>query len=329
VTGRAHSETIGDRLLETAAGWRMRAQADGGNESLEAWLAADPSHRAAFEQIDQAWAVFDEDGADAPLLADTMRDVRARVAEAPRKRVWKMADWASGLAASIALVLVALPLLDMQRYRSQPGEERTITLADGSTLTLDGDSRVRVRYGKSARELWLDQGQARFDVAHDRSRPFSVHAGDRTVVATGTAFNIELLAHRTIVSLIEGHVLIHPAPDLLDTVPSAKTVTLQAGQQLVSAPARPPVVATADMTDVTAWQDGRLIFTDEPLADAIVQVNRHAHRHVALDDPAVGAMRISGVFKIADADRFGEAVAGYLPVRIVSADEQNSVLGAR
>ena len=110
-------------------------------------------------------------------------------------------------------------------YQTAAGERRVVTLADGSRLSLDASSEVTVQYRKHARDLHLLKGQARFDVAHDKSRPFSVVAGNQRVIATGTAFNIDMAGPKVFVTLIEGHVVVvnetegaTPAPQRLGLV---------------------------------------------------------------------------------------------------------------
>src|SRR3546814_3966246 len=90
----------------------------------------------------------------------------------------RISDWSSDVCSS-------------DLYRTVLGERRVVTLADGSTVSLDAASEVRVAYSERARELALVRGQARFDVAHDPRRPFAVQARDQRVVATGTAFNVD------------------------------------------------------------------------------------------------------------------------------------------
>src|SRR3546814_1264895 len=96
----------------------------------------------------------------------------------------RISDWSSDVCSS-------------DLYRTVLGERRVVTLADGSTVSLDAASEVRVAYSERARELALVRGQARFDVAHDPRRPFAVQARDQRVVATGTAFNVDLLDRKS------------------------------------------------------------------------------------------------------------------------------------
>ena len=185
-----------------------------------------------------------------------------------------------------------------------------ITLSDGSKLSLDADSEVTVRYGKHDRFLHLLKGQARFDVAHDKSRPFSVVAGNQRVIATGTAFNIDIAGPKVLVTLIEGHVVVVNADEAgpLPAGSAAHAIALKAGQQLALGPAVPPHIQAANVQRVTAWTIGQIMFDDEPLSSVVDRVNRYGGTQVVVADPEVGAMKISGVFNAGDAAGFVEIV---------------------
>jgi transmembrane sensor len=200
-------------------------------------------------------------------------------------------------------------------YRTAIGERRVVTLSDGSKLSLDADSEVTVRYGKHDRSLHLLKGQARFDVAHDKKRPFSVVAGNQKVIATGTAFNIDIAGPKILVTLIEGHVVVLKNDG---TAEWSRAVELRAGQQLKAAPAAAPQIAPANIQRVTAWTVGQLMFDDEPLSSVIERVNRYGGTQIVIADSRVGDMKISGVFNAGDAMGFVEIVTHYLPVKAVS-----------
>jgi len=182
-------------------------------------------------------------------------------------------------------------------------------------------SKVAVHYTKAERRLTLERGQARFDVAHDASRPFSVIAGDREIIATGTAFNVDMLAPEVRVTLIEGRVIVRQqGRNPLRRAPSgSKAVALRAGQSLVAkedgAPAK---IASADLAQATAWQQGQLVFNNEPLAQAVQRVNRYTSQRIAVADDTVGAITVSGTFNAGDVDAFVEAVNSFLPVHAVT-----------
>jgi transmembrane sensor len=208
-------------------------------------------------------------------------------------------------------------------YRTAAGERRVVTLADGSKISLDARSEVRVRYGKDARRLELLGGQARFDVAHDSERPFSVRARDQLVIATGTAFNVDMVGSTVLVTLIEGRVeVLENAGTPRAAVPlktdgiavdMPQRQVLTAGEQLRAAPDSVPVVTTVDVSRAVAWESGHLVFSDEPLSSVVARINRYAARPVEVD-PDIGKLRISGVFRTGDLDTFVDTVTRYMPI---------------
>ncbi|HYG27219.1 MAG TPA: FecR domain-containing protein, partial [Caulobacteraceae bacterium] len=198
--------------LQAAAVWRMRiGSADWSVEDervFEAWLAEDDLHRRAFERSGQVWDLVDSQAATPDIMVirrdalhRAQRTARGRLAGWSRPTATRRVAIAAAVAGCIALGgLGLLPRGDV--YRTGLNERRVVLLSDGSKLSLDAQTRVIVNYSDDARRLTLANGQARFDVAHDVSRPFSVRAGDRTVVATGTAFNIDVFADKARVTLL-------------------------------------------------------------------------------------------------------------------------------
>ncbi len=122
------------------------------------------------------------------------------------------------LAATVVLALAA-SFFAYQRYIADTystaiGEQRTITLSDGSTLVLNAKSRVRTRLSEQRRDIDLLEGQAIFRVAHDTLRPFIVHAGNTNITAVGTRFDVYRKETGTIVTVLEGKVAVespHPS----------------------------------------------------------------------------------------------------------------------
>src|SRR5690606_8124329 len=153
----------------------------------------------------------------------------------------------------------------------------------GSRVSLDASSRVTVAYSGDKRALVLERGRAKFDVAKDPLRPFTVNAGQRTVVATGTAFSVELLRDQMRVLLYEGHVAVladtpgkEPSPVRIGGR-GGKEAQLNPGQELVAnlSTGAASIVA-ADTAKSLSWEGGRLTFIDEPLARAVERMNRYA-----------------------------------------------------
>ena len=331
-----------DRRLAEAAAWRARLaeQKLDSDPALEQWLASDPLNAAAYERAEAVW---DEMGelSSTPEFMDLRRgalDIAARQGRRNRG--------AYRLARPIAAALATLAILGAgggtwwmvnrpQTYETTLGERRVVPLSDGSQVWLDSDSKVAIRYTSDARKLELLRGQARFDVAHNVARPFSVKARDETVVATGTSFNIDLTGSDTLVTLIEGHVAILDGAGRRSTPVQTRqqfspphTVDLVAGQELDVMAAAPPIIKTVDLERATAWEDGRLVFENEPLSMAALRISRSSARRVSVD-PAVANLKISGVFNAGDVDGFAQTMSLYLPVRSEPGADGGVVLVAR
>jgi transmembrane sensor len=239
-------------------------------------------------------------------------------------------------------------------YRTQPGERRLVTLADGSRVQLDSSTELRVRFSARQRELSLTQGQARFDVAHDFQRPFSVAANGRTVVATGTAFNVDVLGEDLLVTLIEGRVVVLPnqtavlprvvsrssdeGPPAAGVSPggcdgslaggraatrrarSGTGIELKAGELLVVSAGGCTSIVQANVERATAWESGQLILENETLRSVVERVNRYSREVVVIADERVADLRISGVFRTDDVAGLVETLTLYLPI---DADESD------
>jgi transmembrane sensor len=328
-TATPADQDMSQDMLEVAAMWRQRMLQPGWTLDDEAqfntWLEADQRHRRAISQIDDVWGFFGQHRAS-PESLTVRRDLLRRVQNETRGR-WngrwlsrrRLIGAGAGLAAATMLGLVWPLATQGDVYRTGVGERRTVILKDGSVLSLDAMSRVSVRYSDSVRQLTLTRGQARFDVAHDPARPFRVTARDRTVVATGTAFNIDIVRPEVRVTLLEGRVLVVPrtgvAAPLIDP-PATAPVELRPGQGFVAGEGEAPrVVSDVDLQRATAWQKGKLVFDREPLAGAVERVNRYSERKITIDDPQVAALTISGVFNMGDLRAFLDAVTGTMPVR--------------
>jgi transmembrane sensor len=336
VGDRRDIECDGDVHLTEAALWRVRLTEAGLRTipEFELWLQK-PGNAAAWEQVSISWSFFGEVAHEPEMIEAreaALRDIkRAGTSErrAPHKR------WLVGAAAAILVagfygwgsyVWVNRP----DDYQTAAGERRVVTLSDGSKLSLDADSEVTVRYTRNARTLHLLRGQARFDVFHDKHRPFAVVAGNQEVIATGTAFNIDMSGSKVFVTLIEGHVVVLNDGKTSEAVRRAsplwpKSVELRAGQQLAALPSAPPEIAPVNIQQVTAWMNGQIMADNESLSSVVARVNRYDNTTIVIDDPQIAAMKISGVFNAGDVAGFIEIVTHYLPVRAIP-QASNTVL---
>jgi len=324
-----------DPRLIQAAQWRVRLSEEGVQSSpaFELWLR-DPQNRTAFEQVSVAWDFFGEVAMEPDLLAARQAALGDAFRRAETVRPLRRLAGAAALLLAIGLALGggAWWVNQPDRYETAHGERRVITLKDGSRISLDADSLVTVRYRRDARLLELRRGQARFDVAKDGARPFSVVAGTHTVVATGTAFNIDMAGPAVLVTLIEGHVMVYDrqgaAIERSGPRPR-REIALAEGQQLAVVPAREPVVASVNLQRVTAWTSGQIIFEGEPLGSVVQRINRYGATQIEIADPRVAAMRISGVFNAGDVEGAVRTVSQYLPVHARQLEDGRLLLEAR
>lgn len=254
---------------------------------------------------------------------------------APRRRWVVLAGAAASVAIALAIGWFGLQQswLSPNRYATEIGEQRTIELRDGSVVSLNTQSRIRVAYSDEGRDVYLEAGQAFFDVERDARRPFRVHAGEAVVRAIGTKFDVRRRADSTSVAVIEGVVEVHAsAPRPEESISEAfvemvEGAVLKAGQGVVISETRITAPAPLDVSEVTAWQHRRVMFRDQALAKIIDEFALYnATPRIHLEGEALRSRRLSGVFNADDLESF----VAYLESEYNVALEQNgSVLTIR
>ena len=195
-----------------------------------------------------------------------------------------------------------------------PGEVREAELPDGTRVTLNFSSRLQVRYYPRRRETVLDQGEAFFQVAADRSRPFTVDSGASQVRVVGTAFNVRAGPPALVVKVLEGKVELRPDRHAAD----GRRLLLGAGAGMsVDARdgTRQPLAAGADT--VGDWRSGQLVFQQAPLTQVAADLARYLGRPVRVDgDARLAALSVSGVALTGKPEVFLRSLPHLLPVRV-------------
>lgn len=306
-------------IHEQAADWllRLRDASDAGARAeFEAWLEADPAHAAAFESVQSSWRALGEQAA-APELLAMRRDALAR-AHGRGSRRWAPGGidrrrTAAGIAALVAVPAGAVWWLsartsEAHTFRTGIGEQRVATLSDGSRVSLDANTLLRVAYSRELRLIELDEGRAHFEVARDPSRPMKVRAGAKTVTALEAAFVVEREPdQRVVVTLVEGKAAVLGGP--------GASIEMAPQQQLVAdAGARPQLRRDVDVERALAWREGKLVFDDESLSEAALRMNNYSTRKIVVEGHAAESLRVSGVFHAGDTQAFVDAVKSYFPV---------------
>lgn len=357
---RAGGKRIDPVSLAQAAALRARLEEAPGREAeLAAWLAQDPQRRGeAWDAVQRPWAFLGEQAASPSVIrlrrqalehahnAQRSNWIRARLTRAPLRLA---------AAATVVVAIGASVLWWHYRpnvYDTGVGERRSVRLSDGSRITMDSSTEVTVRYTADARTLVLVKGQARFDDVYDPQRPFTVTADGRKVIATGTAFDVNVVGSKLLVTLLTGHVVILPqnasvrpfipspglsadsAPRMADIAvtgipPDWSRIALDPGEQLVMASDVPPRVTRVNVRRVTAWERGEVVFRNERLADVVRRINRYLPEPIVVGDASAASLRISGVFREDDAGGFVSTVVKYLPLRAQQRPDGSVVLTYR
>jgi transmembrane sensor len=201
----------------------------------------------------------------------------------------------------------------VEQYVTGKGELRTVRLEDGSTIDLDAGTRLTVALGRRARQVTLAQGQALFDVAHDRRRPFRIAAGDRVVRVVGTRFDVRRRDGRLSVTVARGSVEVLPAAGA-----PGRAYRLHPGQRLDHRQGEAAVrVAAADPDEVLGWRSGRLVYRGQPLSEVVADLNQRFETPIRIDDPGLAATPISGVLILDDQAAVIRRLALLVPIRAV------------
>jgi len=315
------------------AAWLVRLREAGDDRREQAafaqWLDEDAANAARIELCELVWDLT-ADLADDPAFAaseDAGRNAAPVPAPAPlpKRRSRRIAGLVAGLAALAAVLVIGQLLTAGGRvYRTDVGEQHLIRLADGSSVHLNTDSEIKVVYRQEERVVRLLHGEAFFHVAKDRTRPFLVRAGGGTVRALGTQFNVRNRDDAVTVAVIEGRVRVEapaPAGRTPDGQQDAFRTVLVPGDVASYGPAlqvkRQPV---AELRRLTSWQVGRIEFEDTPLAEAVAEINRYFDTPIVIDDPRIGKMRVTGVFRTGDLQSAVFAIEKFTGARAVPVD---------
>lgn len=309
---------------EEAARWIVRIDhgplsADERRE-LTAWLQARPERRDLLDEHALLWA-------KAGGLAATAGTRRADAAPRPvrrARRAWipafaAVAVASIGIAAAWRLLAPVAPdagLAFNQHYSNGVGRPLTLPLPDGSRIVLNSASEIRVAFGRDGRHIVLVQGEARFDVAKDATRPFDVQAGRTTARAVGTAFSVRLLAaEASEVMVSEGEVDVSVAGIGRPGMPAAR---LGASQRAIASTSAVSVarLSPSQLARATGWAEGGIAFREERLASVLAEVNRYMVEPVRASDPAAADALVSGYLRVDDPLGFVQALATNLGLHL-------------
>ncbi|MFG6430736.1 FecR family protein [Roseateles sp. LYH14W] len=296
-------------LDEQAADWVAARDGDhwspAREQELAAWQARSTAHRVAFLRAQHTWQ-----------RADRLQVLRAGTAE---RQTWRAragrwlrggghAGWVgAGALASVAIVGLAALLFrpdpGTQQLATGIGEKAVLALNDGSRLTLNTATRIRTEMQPAQRKVWLDDGEAYFEVAPDAKRPFVVQAGQSRITVLGTKFSVYRNGNDVRVAVIEGRVALAAGGAAPQMLARADTAAVSPGVIRVRQ------ATAAELTAGMGWLTGQLRFDGVTLAAAAEQFNRYNRRKLLIDDPAAAAILIGGSFEAGNVEQFARLLA--------------------
>lgn len=291
-------------IEQQAARWVMRHEEPDWTPQLQkqfdAWLEESAAHKAAFWRLEQGWRRLNTISVESTRF----RWLQVRIPT-------RIGPQLMALAASFVVVaLVGVMLFgsgwlrpaQIVTYSTGRGQMSTIQLADGTQIELNTQTSVRVEQTSKLRTVWLDRGEAFFDVVHDPGIPFVVHGDLRKVVDLGTRFDVRLQDRRMIVSVVEGHVRLEgPSAD------DGGTATILARGDSAIVEGSSTLVTSGELgriEDELAWREGMIRFHNTPLSKVVREFNRYNEVQLRVADPDIGKIRIGGMFRASNAVGF-------------------------
>ena len=299
---------IDNQAFEWVARKVARGLSDAESAQFDAWYAADTRHQGAYVR---AMAIY-----NAINLATVPQSRPAEPAPS-RRGLIKYGALAACLVAAVGTLSFSL-LQEDKVLATAKGEFRKVPLQDKSIATINGSSRIEVEFTQTRRKINLQKGEAWFEVAKDKSKPFIVEAGNARIRAVGTAFAVRRFAQGTEVLVTEGTV------EVWSKDRSAQRRLLAAGERAFLEPEASAISVTRQPSEVSrklAWREGNLILKNQTLSDAVADFNRYSPKTIVIVDAALADKRLFGQYKLDAPELFAKDVSTVLAVPItITAD---------
>jgi transmembrane sensor len=278
---------------------------------FEAWLAADPRHLGAYGRAEAVLCRVERLNG---LRVEGDSNEKAEQSVWSRRRLVITGSVAAGLAMMVAVARKVRTGAEGDIYSTEIGQMREVVLADGSIVSLNTNSEISVQFSKEARNISLLRGEAVFDVAKNKHRPFIVSAGDTRVLAVGTSFMVSLLPKKPVQVLVREGIIEMRRTDALE----AKPVQASANMQAIARPGAPIVTQAmpdGKLAQNLAWQRGSIALDNRTLADAADEFARYSEVRIIVA-PSVSNRTVTGLFVSHDPVGFAKAVTSVLKLRM-------------
>jgi transmembrane sensor len=306
-------------IEERAARFLLSREEPGWSEADDAalgeWLDESPAHKVAFWRLEHGWAMTGRLASLRPAASTTRRRSFAGLA-------WRPTAIAASLAAVAITAVFAVGAngLHASSYRTEVGGHATAPLKDGTRIELNTDTRLRAAVDAHARRVWLDRGEAYFEVSHDPSRPFVVDAGTRKVTVLGTRFSVRRDGDRVTVAVVEGRVRIEPTGPSASGAPQVITggdMVVAQGPSILVAPRSAQKVASE-----LSWRRGMLTFDQATLAEAAAEFNRYNTKTLVIADPVAAKIRVGGAFESDNVQAFARLLHSAYGLQVSETEDE-------
>ena len=309
---------------------------------FEQWLNESPANRVAFLRLEQVWERSHRlqalgagrQGSEIPVPgqwgsfqflrsgdAPAQNDGSNGVVATGRWRTWRRVALAAAVLVAVAIGAAHYLGSSGPSYQTPVGGVAFVPMADGSKVTLNTDSEIRVAVTRTARTVELEQGEAFFEVAKDPTRPFVVQAGNKRVIAIGTQFAVRRDGDELRVVVTEGRVQVETEHQTRGKAPAEVLIAgsiARASDHGVLLQKKPLREAEEELS----WRSGVLTFREITLAEAAAEFNRYNTTKIVIEDPQVGALRVAGSFRATNVDAFVRLLERGYALRVAHADER-------
>jgi|APLak6261703504_1056268.scaffolds.fasta_scaffold00194_11 transmembrane sensor len=328
---------IEQNIVEKAIDWHLHLHSDeatpADNIAFEAWCHESPEHELAYNRLENMWGKFgdlDHAAAKAGLEAALKSGSAIKTITRHSRRV------ALGLLILVSTysVMQSQPgLVWLAENKTPIGEQRNITLDDGSILMLNTNTALDVEYSDHQRLLKLHQGEVFITVAKDKSRPLIIATQHGTARALGTKFNVRLIEDSTQVAVVESTVETCNTPSLL-SMPllnsSKKTcTTVQAGQGARYTSGQMEIVSNIDTETIAGWSTGTLAIDNQPLPMVLTELQRYSVAQINFNESTLANMRVSGVLPLNNIRQSLDILSGKLPIKVSEPQANVITVGLR
>jgi transmembrane sensor len=313
------------QIESQAADWIARRDNDCWSDEqqleLDAWLNEATANRVAYLRLESIWRRADRLSS---MHVPGQAAVAKKASAFSQFSTWKIA---AGIvvAAALGLFLAAGDVMNGEHsYSTAIGESKTVKLADGSQLMLNTNTHLRTQVIDGKRNVWLESGEAYFEITHDALHPFVVDAGSSRVTVLGTKFSVRRDAEHVNVMVVDGRVKVSAATG--DGVADAAVITKD---EMIVADNGNMLLTKKTPTEVVnelGWRQGKLILDQMSLEQAAKEFNRYNVKKLVIEDPSVAQIRIGGSFNVNNVESFARLLQQGFGLKIEIGNNEIKIL---